>query len=345
MTGDGGGQGLRRACLLPVPLLDSAPGGFASAKGRRPVQSCSAPGLPLPPASPALPPQGQDRTGRERWSLGGGVGPRRLPSQPSASPAGRSGGTHRPAQRGRVRPGPGGRGARGTSWCGGGCLDSACLCRPAAPFILWAAARGPGVSAKAIWGSSAPALQAKPQRMLWLEPQQPGKAPGCGGGGGWAALGHSCLWVSPGPLRGPLQVPQRLLTLPWSPFPSLSSSCVWTARRGVGAERGRGATASQGGVADRRRLPLSAVGRSQTPEVGPAMPSFTLHEGSGRLGRRGPTPARPVCQDGRGRGPSQELSTNRGGAGPGHRPVRWGPWPCPLTGPLRARMWSAPVGS
>lgn len=151
--------------------------------------------------------------------------------------------------------------------------------------------------------------------------------------------------VSPGPLRGPLQVPQRLLTLPWSPFPSLSSSCVWTARRGVGAERGRGATASQGGVADRRRLPLSAVGRSQTPEVGPAMPSFTLHEGSGRLGRRGPTPARPLCQDGRGRGPSQELSTNRGGAGPGHRPVRWGPWPCPLTGPLRARMWSAPVGS
>lgn len=149
----------------------------------------------------------------------------------------------------------------------------------------------------------------------------------------------------PGPSEGAAAGPPAPTHSPLEPLPQPQFELCLDSQEECGGRKGPGGHSKSGRSGRQAATPTVAVGRSQTPEVGPAMPSFTLHEGSGRLGRRGPTPARPVCQDGRGRGPSQELSTNRGGAGPGHRPVRWGPWPCPLTGPLRARMWSAPVGS
>ena len=74
------------------------------------------------------------------------------------------------------------RSCRGCCWTSAGRSAShgrqrglypGCAAGEGGPTVSWA---GHGGSARAVWESSAPALRAKPQRMLWLEPELPGQA-------------------------------------------------------------------------------------------------------------------------------------------------------------------------
>lgn len=247
---------------------------------------------------------------------GGGGRASRLPS----SLAGRSGDTHRPARRGRVRPGPGERGARGASWCVS-CRRRLALGLPppaCSPVYTPGCAPGAGGVCQGYLGVIRPSSAGQTPKDVVV-----GATAAWEGPWEWrrrrvGAIGHSRLWVSPGPPRGPLQVPQPLLTLPWSPCPSLSLSCGWTAGRGVGS------TVSQGRA--RRQAATPTVGRGQEPNPEGGAGHALVHpaDGSGRPARRGPTLARPVRQDGRGREPSAENRAPTVGLGRGQRPPRSG---------------------
>lgn len=164
----------------PAPLRDSAPLGFAPAKERAWF-------IPLVPGPPPLPPSTrtepaggwQDWKGEGRPSQGG-----HSPARPARQSAAR-------ASRARTVAGLMAglsclwlsvRSCRGCCWTSAGRSAShgrqrglypGCAAGEGGPTVSWA---GHGGSARTVWELSTPALRAKPQRMLWLEPELPGQA-------------------------------------------------------------------------------------------------------------------------------------------------------------------------
>lgn len=149
----------------------------------------------------------------------------------------------------------------------------------------------------------------------------------------------------PGPSEGAAAGPPAPTHSPLEPLLQPQFELCLDSQEGCGGRKGPGGHSKSGQSG--RQAATPTVGRGQEPNPGGGAGHALIHPARGQrqAGQARPN-AGQACVSGRKReGPSQELSTNRGGAGPGHRPVRWGPWPCPLTGPLRAGMWSAPVGS
>ena len=122
------------------------------------------------------------------------------------------------AERGQGQQGEEHEGSHGVS--GSGCVDSASLLLPASSAVLYSGlpqrqgcGRVTGEPARAVWGSSASALSAKPQRRLWLELWLPGQAPGVMEEGSPQSETVSLQRGSPAPPRGVAPGPPALLTL------------------------------------------------------------------------------------------------------------------------------------